>query len=85
MALAAGIPDPGDGGSCYAMGKGEDAERRAEPFTTNNRMELMAAIRGLEALKHHCGVRLTTDSVYVKNGITEWLPRSAAARMAYCG
>ena len=41
--------------------------------TTNNRMELMAAIKGLEALKEQCVVDLTTDSVYVKNGITEWI------------
>lgn len=42
-------------------------------MTTNNRMELMAAIQGLEALKEPCQVQLTTDSVYVKNGITEWI------------
>src|SRR5690606_32622889 len=42
--------------------------------TTNNRMELMAAIRGLEALKRPCKVRLTTDSQYLRQGITEWLP-----------
>jgi ribonuclease HI len=45
-----------------------------EPHTTNNRMELMAAIMGLESLKRRCEVSLTTDSQYVKRGITEWLP-----------
>jgi ribonuclease HI len=44
-----------------------------EPLTTNNRMELLAAIRALEALKRPCRVRLHTDSEYVKRGITEWL------------
>ena len=46
-----------------------------DPQTTNNRMELMAAIRALESLKRPCSVRLTTDSVYVRSGITEWLPQ----------
>jgi ribonuclease HI len=45
----------------------------AEPLTTNNRMELMAAIRALESLKRPCRVRLTTDSQYVQKGITEWM------------
>ena len=45
----------------------------AEPMTTNNRMELMAAIQGLESLKRPCRVRLTTDSQYVQKGIQEWL------------
>jgi len=44
-----------------------------EPHTTNNRMELMAAIAGLEALKRSSKVALTTDSQYVKRGITEWI------------
>jgi ribonuclease HI len=44
-----------------------------EPSTTNNRMELMAAIMALESLKRPCKVRLTTDSEYVKKGINEWL------------
>lgn len=46
-----------------------------EPDSTNNRMELMAAIQALEALKRPSQVRLSTDSAYVKNGITQWLPR----------
>ena len=44
-----------------------------EPLTTNNRMELLAAIRALEALKRPCHVVLTTDSNYVKDGITKWI------------
>jgi ribonuclease HI len=44
-----------------------------EKNTTNNRMELMAVIRGLEALKRRCVVDVTTDSKYVKNGITQWI------------
>jgi ribonuclease HI len=44
-----------------------------EKITTNNRMELMAVIRGLEALKRRCAVDVTTDSQYVKNGITQWI------------
>jgi ribonuclease HI len=45
----------------------------SEPLTTNNRMELLAAIRALEALKRPCHVILTTDSNYVKDGITKWI------------
>ena len=44
-----------------------------EAATTNNRMELMAVISGLESLKQACHVRVTTDSQYVKNGITQWI------------
>ena len=46
-----------------------------EPATTNNRMELMAAIAALEALRRPCRVELTTDSQYLKRGVTEWLDR----------
>ena len=53
----------------------EKALSWADPDTTNNRMELMAAIEGLEALKRPCSVQLFTDSTYVKNGISEWLPQ----------
>jgi len=42
--------------------------------TTNNRMEMTAAIRALESLRERCRVQVFTDSVYLKNGITEWLP-----------
>src|SRR5262249_385610 len=44
-----------------------------DPATTNNRMELMAAIMGLEALKRPCRVRLFTDSNYVREGVTKWI------------
>jgi ribonuclease HI len=45
----------------------------SEPRTTNNRMELKAAVEGLGALKERCAVEIVTDSNYVKNGITEWI------------
>ena len=48
-------------------------------LTTNNRMELMAAIEGLQALKHPCAVAVYTDSEYVRKGISEWLPRWKAS------
>jgi ribonuclease HI len=54
----------------------DDSEKElygGEKDTTNNRMELMAAIRALESLKRPCQVALTTDSEYVKNGITQWM------------
>ncbi|NCZ63864.1 MAG: ribonuclease HI, partial [Cellvibrionales bacterium] len=54
----------------------QDNEREisgAEPDSTNNRMELTAAIEALRALRHSCEVKLTTDSVYVRDGITKWL------------
>src|SRR4029079_8596644 len=53
-----------------------DKERElcgGEALTTNNRMELLAAIRGLEALKRPCRVQLHTDSIYVRDGITRWV------------
>jgi ribonuclease HI len=55
------------------MGDAERLIQGAEPHTTNNRMELTAAIEGLAALKRACRVRLTTDSKYVMNGITQWM------------
>jgi ribonuclease HI len=67
--------NPGPGGWAAILIKG-DHEREiagAEPDTTNNRMELTAAIRALEALKRSCKVRLHTDSEYLQRGITEWL------------
>ena len=67
--------NPGQGGWAAVLRyKGhEKVLYGAEPLTTNNRMELMAAIRALESLKRPCRVRLTTDSQYVQKGITEWL------------
>jgi ribonuclease HI len=55
------------------MGAKERELAGGEPLTTNNRMELLAAIRALEALKRPCSVDLTTDSVYVRDGITKWI------------
>lgn len=71
--------NPGPGGWAYILrhvrsGR-EKRESGGEPHTTNNRMELMAVIRGLEALKRPCSVRLVTDSQYVARGISEWMPR----------
>ncbi len=55
------------------MGDTERLINGAQRHTTNNRMELTAAIEGLAALKRACQVRLTTDSKYVMNGITQWV------------
>lgn len=69
-----GNPGPGGWGALLRSGQHEKTLSGAEADTTNNRMELMAAIRGLEALKRPGRVRLTTDSRYVLDGITKWLP-----------
>lgn len=69
-----GNPGPGGWGVVLRFKGTEKTLYGAEPHTTNNRMELMAAIAGLEALTRPCEVDLTTDSQYVKRGITEWLP-----------
>ena len=69
-----GNPGPGGWGVLLRYNRKEKKLYGGEPDTTNNRMELLAAIKGLEALKRPCAVRLTTDSLYVKNGLTEWLP-----------
>jgi len=71
------LGNPGPGGWAVLL-RYRTVERilsGGEPATTNNRMELMAAIAGLEALKKSSRVRLTTDSQYVKQGIELWLPR----------
>ncbi|MFQ5756803.1 MAG: ribonuclease HI [Acidiferrobacterales bacterium] len=68
-----GNPGPGGGGVVLASNGHEKELYGAERDTTNNRMELMAAIRALEALKRPCDVTLTTDSEYLKKGITRWL------------
>jgi Ribonuclease HI len=68
-----GNPGPGGWGALLRFG---DAERElcgGEHETTNNRMELMAAIEGLKALTQPCHVTLTTDSVYVRDGVTRWM------------
>jgi len=69
-----GNPGPGGWGVVLRYGSHEKELYGGEPDTTNNRMELMAAIKGLESLTRGCKVRVTTDSVYVRSGITEWLP-----------
>lgn len=68
-----GNPGPGGWGAILSYDGHEKCLSGAERETTNNRMELIAAIAGLEALKRRCRVRLVTDSQYVKNGITQWL------------
>ena len=70
-----GNPGPGGWAALLRYGDHERTLSGAEPRTTNNRMELLAAIRALEALRRPCRVRLVTDSEYLKKGITEWLPR----------
>ncbi|NVJ50956.1 MAG: ribonuclease HI [Gammaproteobacteria bacterium] len=68
-----GNPGPGGWGVLLRAGKNEKQLFGGERDTTNNRMELMAAIEGLKALKRPCQVELTTDSQYVRKGITEWM------------
>jgi ribonuclease HI len=68
-----GNPGPGGWAALLRMGGKEKEIGGGEPLTTNNRMELLAAIRALEALKRPCRVTLHTDSVYVKDGITRWI------------
>lgn len=70
-----GNPGRGGWGALLRAGQHEKELCGGEPQTTNNRMELMAVIRGLEALKRPCQVRITTDSQYVKRGVTEWMAR----------
>ena len=69
-----GNPGPGGWGALLRSGTTEKPLYGGEPDTTNNRMELTAAIEALRALKRPCKVALTTDSQYVRKGITEWLP-----------
>lgn len=68
-----GNPGPGGWGAILRMGDNVRELSGYDGDTTNNRMELMAAIVALEALKRPCSVSLTTDSQYVKNGITQWI------------
>lgn len=68
-----GNPGPGGWGALLRFKGSEKELYGAETQTTNNRMELTAAIMSLEALTRPCKVRLTTDSQYVKHGITQWL------------
>jgi ribonuclease HI len=68
-----GNPGPGGWGAILTMGDREKEISGGEPHTTNNRMELMAAIAALEALKRPCKVELHTDSQYVQQGISSWI------------
>ena len=90
-----GNPGPG-GWGVLMIWRGEERELKGgEAWTTNNRMELMAAIQGLEALKRGATVELFTDSRYVQQGITRWIhgwkangcepPARRRSRMRICG
>ncbi len=68
-----GNPGPGGWGAVLRYRGKEKELWGGEPETTNNRMELMAAIVALETLKRSCNVSLTTDSRYVQKGVTEWM------------
>ena len=68
-----GNPGPGGWGAVMISGENRKEICGGEPGTTNNRMELMAAIQALEALKKPCRVELHTDSTYVMKGISEWI------------
>jgi len=68
-----GNPGPGGWGAVLLFGQHEKEIYGYEAETTNNRMELMAAIRALEMLKRPCDIELTTDSQYVRRGILEWM------------
>ncbi|RXR05215.1 ribonuclease HI [Pseudoxanthomonas composti] len=69
-----GNPGPGGWAALLRYGEREREIAGGEAHTTNNRMELMAAIMGLETLTEPCEVILITDSQYVRQGITEWMP-----------
>jgi ribonuclease HI len=69
------IGNPGPGGWACILRSGEKTKEMfgSEPHTTNNRMEITAAIEGLRALREPCDVEVVTDSEYLKNGITTWI------------
>jgi ribonuclease HI len=69
-----GNPGPGGWAALLVAGDERKEVTGAETATTNNRMELSAAIGGLNALKRRCAVKLYTDSKYVLQGVTEWMP-----------
>jgi ribonuclease HI len=71
------IGNPGPGGWACLLQYGDKTRELygCEPRTTNNRMELTAAVRGLAALREPCAVEVITDSEYVKNGITSWMQK----------
>lgn len=68
-----GNPGPGGWGLLLEYGDRRKEFSGAEPHTTNNRMELLAVIKGMEALKEPCAVQVVTDSRYVMQGITQWM------------
>lgn len=68
-----GNPGPGGWGAVLRFGEHERELFGGEPDTTNNRMELTAAIEALKLLKEPCRIALTTDSVYVRDGVTKWI------------
>ena len=70
-----GNPGPGGWGAVLAWNGHEKELKGGEPHTTNNRMELTAAIRALETLKRPCVVELYTDSQYLRGGINGWITR----------
>ncbi|MFL2530232.1 MAG: ribonuclease HI [Porticoccaceae bacterium] len=69
-----GNPGPGGWGALLRYGNKERTLCGGEHETTNNRMELMAVIKGLSALQRSCEVKVTSDSTYVLKGIQEWMP-----------
>jgi ribonuclease HI len=69
-----GNPGPGGWGVVLEHGSTRKTLHGGEAHTTNNRMEMTAVIRGLQALKRSCQVRIVTDSRYVIQGMSEWLP-----------
>ena len=69
-----GNPGPGGWGALLIYRDRERMLKGGEAQTTNNRMELTAAIRALDALRDPCAVKLYTDSTYVKQGLNEWMP-----------
>lgn len=71
------LGNPGPGGWAYILRWGGQCKEAsgAEPATTNNRMELTAVIAGLTALTRRCAVTVVTDSEYVRQGVTAWMPR----------
>ena len=68
-----GNPGPGGWGAVLRYGEVEKEMSGGEPATTNNRMELMAAIMAIEAVKRPCEIHLHTDSEYLRQGITTWI------------
>ena len=70
-----GNPGPGGWGAILRYNTAEKELSGYEPMTTNNRMEMTAVVKALQTLKEPCHVRITTDSQYLKHGITRWIQR----------